>query len=281
MYYSIFRWFPKSSFSRLMGALASRAWPGWLLRPVIALYVRAFRIDMGQFGTPPGGFPTFNAFFTRPLAPGARPIEGDPGRVVSPVDGTVIEGGEITSGRRLQAKGMDYSLSELLNDDPAWRAYDGGTFLTLYLSPRDYHRIHSPCAARVERFAYVPGELWTVNPAGVRGVPGLFTRNERLITVLGGVFGEMMLIAVGATIVGKIKVVYHSTTSNLRGAAPLGEPLELPYALAKGQELGRFELGSTVILLFRPGAVRPDDLKNGTQVRMGQGIATWRKGPAG
>ncbi len=274
MYYSLFRWFPKSALSRLAGALASTRFPPWALAPVLSLYKLIFRIDMGQFQTPPEGFATFNEFFTRPLAPGARPIEGGPRRVVSPVDGTTIESGVISEGRMLQAKGRDYSLAEFLNGDPEWPGYDGGTFITLYLSPRDYHRIHSPCAGRVVRFAYVPGELWTVSPAGVRSVPGLFARNERLITTLATDFGELLLVAVGATIVGKIKVVYHSITSNLKGAAVKSQPLSEPFALEKGQELGRFELGSTVILLFRPGTVTLDSLPPGTKVRMGQGIAT-------
>jgi phosphatidylserine decarboxylase len=281
MYYSVFRWFPKSAFSRLMGALASRRWPRWVLLPLIRLYIRVYRIDMTAFDEPAGGFPTFNAFFTRPVKPGARPIEADARRVVSPVDGSVIEGGAVSGGRLLQAKGRSYSLSDLLNGDPVWREYDGGSFLTLYLSPRDYHRIHSPCAGRVVRFCYVPGELWTVSPAGVRSVPGLFPRNERLITVLETDFGEVLLVAVGATVVGKIKVVYHAVTSNLRGAVPLAEALQEPYAVKKGEELGRFELGSTVILLFRPGAVELDGLASGAPVRMGEGIATLRAGGAG
>lgn len=274
MYYSFFRWFPKSAFSRLLGRLASRRWPQRALRPVLSLYVLIFRIEMGQFQTPPGGFATFNEFFARPLAPGARPIEPDERRLVSPVDGTAIESGTISAGQLLQAKGQPYCLADLLNGDAAWRAYDGGTYLTLYLSPRDYHRIHSPCAGRVVRFSYIPGELWSVSPAGVRGVPRLFARNERLVTALATDFGELLLVAVGATVVGKIKVVYHPVTSNQKGAAPLAETLQPPFPLERGQELGRFELGSTVILLFRPGAVELDDLPPGSGVKMGQGIAT-------
>lgn len=275
MYYRLFRWFPKSAFSRLMGTLAELRFPPWALRPVLALYKSFFRIDMAQFQEPPEGFSSFNEFFVRPLAAGARPIESAPGRLVSPVDGTVIESGAIKDGQLLQVKGQPYAVADLLNGDPAWRGYGGGggTFLTLYLSPKDYHRIHSPCAGRVVRFSYVPGELWTVSPAGVRSVPGLFARNERLITAIAAGFGEVLLVAVGATIVGKIKVVYHSVTSNGKKAAPLAANLDRPFPLQRGQELGRFELGSTVILLFPPGAVVLDDLPPGTELKMGQGIA--------
>jgi len=272
MYYWLFRGFPKSAFSRLMGRFAEIRAPRPLLRAVIRAYVARYGIDLAQFEEPPGGFPTFNAFFTRPLKAGARPIAAEPDRVACPVDGRVITAGAATAGRLIQAKGRDYSLAELLGDDPVWRDYDGGPSLALYLSPRDYHRIHSPVAGRVTRFIYVPGELWTVSPAGVRSVPRLFARNERLITEIETAFGQVLLVAVGATVVGKIRVVYHAVTS--QGRAPLSETLSPPYPLEKGQELGRFELGSTVILLFRPGEAVLDDLQPGQEVKLGQGIGT-------
>jgi phosphatidylserine decarboxylase len=272
MYYSVFRWFPKSAFSRLLGWLASIAFPGWLLRPVIRAYIGVFSIDMSQFALPVEAYPTFNAFFTRPVREGARPVLQDPRILVSPVDGVVVEGGRMDDGRLVQCKGRTYSLAELLGGDPSWPSYDGGSFLTLYLSPRDYHRIHAPCAGRVNRFRYLPGALWTVSPAGVRGVPNLFTRNERLVTFLQADFGEVAVVAVGATVVGKIRVVYHPIVSNLRGARPLAETLAEPLLLRQGAELGRFELGSTVILLTRPGEVDPHPLQAGDPVRMGMPI---------
>ena len=252
--------------------LASRPWPGPLLRLVVGIYIRFYRIDMGDFEVPPNGFSSFNAFFTRPLKPGARPVDDAPESLVSPVDGTVSAVGEISGGRLIQAKGMDYSLGELLAGGADPERYEGGSYLTIYLSPRDYHRIHAPCAARVTRYAYVPGELWTVSPSGMRSVPGLLARNERLLTVLSTDWGEALLIAVGALVVGKIKVVYHSVTSNLRGAAAVSGELDRPHALEKGGELGRFELGSTVILLFPPGVVGLAALRPGDEVRLGQAI---------
>jgi len=272
MYYRLFRWFPKSAFSRLMGRLAEVHWPGWLLRPVLRAYVAAFRVDMREAAAPLAAYPTFNAFFTRALVPGARPIAEAPDALVCPVDGTAGQSGTIAAGRLLQAKGIDYALADLLGGDAGWQAYEGGHFLNLYLSPRDYHRIHSPAAGHVVRWAYVPGELWTVSRAGVEGVPGLFARNERLVTFIAAVFGELALVAVGATVVGRIKVVYHDVTSNRRGARARGASLATPYPVEKGGEVGRFELGSSVILLVRPGEATLTPPPPGTPVRLGQPI---------
>jgi phosphatidylserine decarboxylase len=274
MYHFLFRRFPKRAFSRLMGRLADAAWPGWLLRPVIALYVAAFRIDLGVFVVPEAGFPTFNAFFTRAVRPEARPVDPAPGALVSPVDGTVVACGAIERGRLLQAKGHDYSLAALLGEAPGWESYEGGTALTVYLSPRDYHRIHSPCAGAVRRFAYVPGDLWTVSPLGVSSVPGLFARNERIVTWIAAAWGEVALVAVGATVVGGVQVVYHPQTTNRPGARPFHAALESPYLLERGAELGRFRLGSTVILLVRPGEASLLPLAPGALVRMGQAVGS-------
>jgi len=272
MYYRLFRWLPKRAFSRAMGFLAATAWPAWLLRPAIRLYVALFRIDMTQFVVPDGGFRTFNAFFTRAVRPGLRPLAPRPDALLSPVDGTVIAAGRSESGQLLQAKGQRYSLAALLGEEPGWQRYEGGTALTLYLSPRDYHRIHSPCAGRVTRFRYIPGDLWTVSPLGVRSVPGLFARNERVVTFLETAFGEVAVVAVGATIVGSVRVVYHGLRTNRPRALPIAAAVQPPHALERGAELGRFELGSTVIVLCRPGEAALDDLAPGTPLRMGQAV---------
>lgn len=272
LYYRLFRWFPKRAFSRLMGWVAATPWPGWLLRPTIALYVALFRIDMAQFVVPAEGFRTFNAFFGRAVRPGLRPLAPEPDALLCPVDGTVIAAGPIAHGQLLQAKGHSYSLEALLGAAEGWQAYEGGTALTVYLSPRDYHRIHTPCAGEVARFAYVPGELWTVSPAGVRGVPGLFARNERVVSFLAASFGELAVVAVGATVVGSVRVVYHPVRTNRPGARPMAAPVQPPLPLERGAELGRFELGSTVIVLCRLGEAVLDDLAPGTPVRMGQAV---------
>ncbi len=272
MHYTLFRWFPHHAVSRLMGGLADTRWPGWLLRPMLKLYVRLFRVDMGEAAAPLEHYACFTDFFVRALKPGLRPVDPDAAVLVSPVDGTADRSGTIEQGRLIQAKGLDYSLADLLDGDPDWARYQGGSYLTLYLSPGDYHRIHSPCAGRVTRFRHVPGELWSVMPAAVRTVPGLFARNERIVTFIATAFGEVALVAVGATVVGRIRVVYHGVTSHRRGAAPLAETLAEPYALAKGQEVGRFELGSTVILLFRPGEVALQPPAPGEPIRLGEVI---------
>lgn len=276
MYYLIFRLFPKSAFSRLMGRVAEVRWPRWLQVFSLRVYIRIFTIDMSQFQGQVRDFPTFNAFFTRAVRPEARPLpdaESQPDALVCPVDGAVVECTPIRTGRVFQAKGRDYSLQELLHGHPGWEAYDGGTSLTLYLSPKDYHRIHAPCSGTVRRFGYMPGELWTVSPAGVRGVPRLFCRNERLVSYLETAFGEVALVAVGATVVGGIKVVYHSQTSN-RPSAKAQYSESVSHFLFRGAELGRFEIGSTVVLLFRPGEAQLEALQPGQAVRMGQIIGT-------
>lgn len=273
-YYVLWRWLPKHALTRLAGWLAGVRWPRWALEPVIRAYTAVYRVDLSDSEVPSEGWGTFNAFFTRPLRPGTRPLAPDPRRVVSPVDGRVVSAGRIEQGRLLQAKGHAYPLAALLAGDEAWERYEGGACLTLYLSPRDYHRIHSPVAGRVTRFRYVPGELWSVSPAGVAAVPGLFTRNERLVTFLATDFGEVALVKVGATIVGKIQVVYHRIESHRRGAAPQAGALAEPFPLARGAELGRFALGSAVICLFRPGEVALDPFLADHEVRMGQGIGT-------
>lgn len=272
MYRLVFRFFPKRHFSRLMGVVAAVAWPGWLLQPCLGLYVRFFRIDMGQFQVPPEGFATFNAFFTRPVRPEARPIDDVPESLVSPVDGTVITCDPVSRGRMIQAKGIDYALEDLLGQSPGWEAYDGGQALTAYLSPRDYHRIHAPCAGSVVRHAYIPGDLWTVSPVGVRQVRGLFARNERVVSFIETAFGEVALVAVGATVVGGIRVVYNAMRSNRPGAVPFNETLATPHPLDKGAEWGRFEIGSTIILLLRPGEAAFAPLHPGDPLRMGEAI---------
>ena len=274
MYYQFFRYFPKNAFSRLMGWLADIRGPHWLLLPIIRLYIAAFRIDMRPFEGAIGSFPTFNAFFTRPLKPGARPLPMDPGAVVCPVDATVIECGPIRNGQLVQVKGHTFSLRALLNNDPDWRQYDGGWFLSAYLSPKDYHRIHSPISGEVRRFSYVPGALWTVSPAGVRGVPNLFAVNERWISWIEAPWGQVALVKVGATVVGRIRTVYHSLVSHRRGARPVAETLPTPFAVERGAELARFELGSTILLLGRPREVHWVDLQPGEPLRMGQVVGT-------
>jgi phosphatidylserine decarboxylase len=195
--------------------------------------------------------------------------------VVSPVDAVVSEAGVAEGGRLVQAKGIDYGVEALVADEDLARRLEGGAYATLYLSPRDYHRIHFPLAGSVLGWRYVPGRLWPVNPASVRTVRGLFAVNERLVTILDTPLGRCALVAVGATVVGRVHAYYDPTVprTNDPGAKSRGRDYETPIPVAKGQELGAFEMGSTVILLFERGRIRLDArMVPGTRVRVGEAI---------
>lgn len=259
---------PKNSISRLAGRFASSRASKW----VIPYYVRHFSIDPEQAEKPIDEYETLTDFFTRKLKPGFRPIAAGSNDLVSPVDGVVSQFGPIHEGTLLQAKGVTYSLEQLLGDPVKARLYEGGLFLTIYLSPRDYHRIHTCLQGSVTGYSYIPGSLYPVNPFGVRNVPGLFAKNERLTTYMTTSFGEYAIVKVGATIVGSVQVVYDSKlTTNVRKGKPAHNEIQGPF-LKKGEELGLFRFGSTVVCLFQPGMVTLDHLKEGQFVQMGQKI---------
>ena len=269
---------PKNALSRLVGGLTRARAP----RPVRLAAMRAFAarygIDLSECGELET-FHTFGEFFARPLRAGARPVAPGDEVLVSPVDGVVSQAGLAEGGRLVQAKGLDYTLEALLADPALAARFRGGPFATIYLSPRDYHRIHFPLRGAVTGYRYVPGRLWPVNPASVRGVPGLFTVNERLVTLLETPLGACAVIAVGATIVGRIRAFYDPgiPVSNLPRARPVARDYPTAMPVEKGQELGAFEMGSTVILLLERGraALRPE-LAEGTRLRVGEAIG----GPA-
>jgi phosphatidylserine decarboxylase len=199
----------------------------------------------------PAAYATFNAFFTRALKDGVRPLV--PADWICPVDGAISQFGKIEGEQIFQAKGHQYSATALVGGDAALaHQFDNGSFATIYLSPRDYHRIHMPCAGKLRRMIYVPGDLFSVNPVTARGVPGLFARNERVVCVFDSEYGPFVLVLVGATIVGSMATVWHGVVNPPR----LGRIQTWDYAgadaveLAQGQEMGRFQLGSTVVMLF-------------------------------
>lgn len=259
---------PKKSISRLVGGFARSRWS----KSLIPLFVRHYSIDAGQAELTLERYPHLTAFFTRRLKSGLRPIAAGKDIIVSPVDGVVSQLGPITGGSLIQAKGVLYSVSELLGlDYDQARKFNDGTFITIYLSPRDYHRIHVPIDSRVKRSTYIPGTLFPVNPFGVRAVKGLFARNERLVSYLETPAGLVALVKVGATIVGSVKVNYSETTTNVRNSKLTTKDYPQGPTLAKGEELGWFEFGSTVILLFEPGRVSLH-VKPGERVLMGQAI---------
>ena len=271
---------PQHLLSRGMNAFARlRA------RPLKNLTIRAFlglySIDMTEAENPdPRSYETFNAFFTRALRPGARPLDASAGAVVSPVDGTVSQAGPIERDMLLQAKGIEYSAASLLGDDPTLAGrFDGGTFATLYLAPYNYHRIHMPMAGTLSRARFIPGDLFSVNAATAASVAGLFARNERIACVFETTVGPVAVVLVGALFVGSMSLAWSGDVV----AAPDGRPRDVapgggPVTLDKGEELGRFNMGSTVILLFPPGAVQLEpSLTAGATVRMGERLATLQR----
>ncbi len=278
LFISALRLLPKNALSRAAGALTRWRAPAPVRLAAMKAFARRYGIDLSECPDLEL-YRSFGEFFARPLRPGLRPMaEGDT-VVVSPVDAVVSETGVAAAGRLVQAKGIDYTAAALLADEDLARALEGGVWATLYLSPKDYHRIHFPLGGRITGWRYVPGRLWPVNAASVRTVPGLFAVNERLVTVLETPLGRCAVVAVGATVVGRVHAYYDPTApaTNARDATPRRRDYEAPLPIAKGQELGAFEMGSTVILLFEPGRVRLDPrLVPGARVRVGEAIG----GPA-
>jgi phosphatidylserine decarboxylase len=246
---------------------------------LIRAFVNRFHPDLSDAErTDPLLYASFNAFFTRALARGARPIDPDPGSLVSPVDGSVSQIGRLDGSWLVQAKGHAYTLESLLATDLSWAEhFRGGAFATLYLAPFNYHRIHMPLSGRLRAAWYVPGQLFSVNAATTATVPALFARNERVVCVFGDGTLTFALVLVGALFVGSIATVWHGevTPRSLRHGAEL--PLDesrAPLALEKGAELGRFNMGSTVILLMPPGRCEwLRTLSCGSGVRVGQALA--------
>ena len=270
MRYLALKLLPKNLISRLMGALADAPLPSPVLLSVIKLYAQIYQIRLDEVKKPLGEMKNFTQFFTRELKEGSRPIPQDPKVVVSPVDGTIAQFGSIENGLLVQAKGIYYSLADLVGPDLA-KEFTEGYFVTIYLSPADYHRIHTPVAGKVSRFSYFSGQLWPVNRFGVEKVGGLFAINERLVTPIESQeAGLVGLVKVGATVVGKIKTTYTNLSSNQGLSSALNLPVLPAKAYAKGAELGHFQLGSTVILLFQKGRFVPHEFIPGKKLQMGQ-----------
>ncbi len=268
---------PKSALSRLVGRLTDLRLPAAVLRPAMRGFARVYDIDLAA-SPPLETYPTFGRFFARPLLPGLRPVDQGAGVVVSPVDGRVSEAGLVASGRMVQAKGIDYTVSALLGDAELGRRFEGGAWTTLYLSPQDYHRIHFPLSGGITGWRYIPGQLWPVNAASVGQVPGLFTVNERLVTLLDSPLGQVAIVAVGATVVGRVRAAYDGAVplTDQPGAGAMQRGDYSPSRMVeKGAELGAFEMGSTVILVFAPGRVKlMARLQPGARVRVGEAIGS-------
>ena len=247
---------PKQALTTLAGKFAS-ARLGGLTTSVIRWFVGRYQVNMAEAANPDiASYASFNDFFTRALKDGARPLAE--ASLICPVDGAISQFGPIAQDQVFQAKGHSYSTTALVGGDAALGArFDNGHFATLYLSPRDYHRIHMPCAGELTRMIHVPGELFSVNPTTARGVPGLFARNERVVCVFESDQGPFVLVLVGATIVGSMATVWHGQVNPPR----TGTLRQWDYApgqvrLQKGEEMGRFLLGSTVVMLFPQGPLQ-------------------------
>ncbi|MGB1556551.1 MAG: archaetidylserine decarboxylase [Oceanococcaceae bacterium] len=235
--------------------------------------IRAFDIDMSEAAEPdPAAYPTFNAFFVRALREGARPLAEEPA-LISPVDGRISQIGRIEQGRILQAKGRDFSVEELLDDTEAAKAYEGGRFATIYLAPSNYHRIHTPLAGRLASARYIPGRLLAVNPPTVRAAARLFSRNERMACHFQTEqAGPWAIVLVGALLVSGIETVETGVVTPPHGGQARDWNWENPRAYERGEELGRFNYGSTVVLLLPPNWRWLPDAVPGAAVRMGQAL---------
>ncbi|HEX9188700.1 MAG TPA: archaetidylserine decarboxylase [Vicinamibacteria bacterium] len=262
--------------SRLTGRLSDVRLPAAVLAPAIRLYARAFGADLGEADRPPEAYPSFNAFFTRRLRDGARPVDARPGVVVSPTDSRLSAIGAAAEGGGLeQVKGSRYSIEALLGSAEDAAPFGTGVHATLYLSPGMYHRVHSPADGRVRAYRYVPGRLFPVNAAGVRSVPGLFTRNERVAVFLETeAHGPVAVVLVGAANVGRMTLAFAPLVTNRGQAGALAAPGK-SVVLRRGDDLGAFNLGSTVVLLLADPALVPA-ASAGDLVRVGQ--ALWRRG---
>jgi phosphatidylserine decarboxylase len=266
---------PQHALTRLAGKLAASQQP-WLRDAMIRRFAEAYSVDMSEAARGFGEFSSFNDFFTRELHEGARPL-ADPARfILSPADGAVSQRGTITQGRIFQAKGRDFTVAELLGHgaDAAAR-FEGGSFITIYLSPKDYHRVHMPAGGTLQSTAYVPGDLYSVNAATAEGVDRLFARNERLACLFDGPDGRFASVMVGAMIVAGIDTVWPHRFAGHGRKVEREDFAEAAVQLGAGDEMGRFYLGSTVVLLFEPGRIAwLDALKAGDLLRMGQAIGT-------
>jgi phosphatidylserine decarboxylase len=262
---------PQHGLSRVVGKLAASTTP-WIKDTFIQRFAARYNVDMSEALEPNlAQYASFNDFFTRALKPGARTLCTQADSILCPADGAISQLGPITGDRVFQAKGHDYSLGDLLADDSAAPAFIGGQFATVYLSPRDYHRVHMPLTGRLTRSVYVPGDLFSVNTLTAQTVPKLFARNERLVAHFDTAAGPMVVILVGAMIVASIETVWG-------GVEAIGSDIRVrdfasneQITLNSGDELGRFRLGSTAIILFGPGVMNWEtNFSTGSATRMGQ-----------
>jgi phosphatidylserine decarboxylase len=261
---------PKRAITQFSGLVAGGQW-GAVTTGIIRRFIRKYSVNMDEaLDSNPASYSSFNDFFTRALKPGARPLSHS--RFISPVDGAISQFGAIEQDQIFQAKGHRYSTKALVGGDAALASqFEDGSFATLYLSPRDYHRIHMPCDGRLTRMTYVPGAFFSVNPTTARGVPGLFARNERVVCVFDTASGPLVLVLVGATIVGSMATVWHGVVNPPRSQRIRDWRYDGALDIQRGQEMGRFLLGSTVVLLWPKNTIRFNpDWQPARAIRLGE-----------
>ncbi len=272
------RLLPQRTLSALAGRLADCRWPP-LRRALIRAFVRRYGVDLAEAEeTDPDAYPSFNAFFTRALRPGARPLEGDETTAVSPVDGTLSERGRIDPGRQLRIKGGHLDVARLLGEAAEAEPFAGGGFASLYLSPRDYHRVHMPLAGTLRAALHLPGSLLGVAPAIAARMPDLPARNERLVMRFDTAAGPMAVVMVGALLVGGIETAWAGRLARVRRPTPVPVPGN-GLALARGAELARFRMGSTVVVLWGRPPQWAAGATSGAPVRMGQALGRLEPAP--
>ncbi len=274
---------PHHLLSRLIGCAAECRVSGFKNR-LIQWFIKRYEVDMSEAqNEDPSSFEHFNAFFTRALKDGARPLDTTPGAILCPADGSISQLGRIEHGRVFQAKGHGFSVLELLGGDSERASpFMGGDFATIYLSPKDYHRVHMPLAGTLREMVYVPGRLFSVNQSTAENVPELFARNERVVCLFDTERGPMAVVLVGAMIVASIETVWAGLVTPPKRALKslrYDEAARAPIVLDKGAELGRFKLGSTAIVLFGPEQVQwTPGLGANSPVRMGQNLGNGHAG---
>lgn len=263
----VLRVLPRTSITRAVGRLCDAHLPPRVANAVVSLYVRAYKVNLDESVVPEGAFPTFDAFFTRPLREGARPIHGSPEAIVSPADGRLDDLGPISRGGRFTIKGRDYAVADLVGDEAEVARYEGGQYAIVYLSPRDYHRVHAPVAGKVTRIRSLPGDLYPVNSIGERHVPSLFATNRRVAIVIDSErHGRVTVVMVGAMIVGRITVSAIDAHD-----VPLGDhAIEPPQIVERGGEIGMFHLGSTAVIFVEKGKSLPFRRPSDPMVRLGE-----------
>ena len=279
--YRFLRYVPKNHLSRLAGGLMHVRFPRPIARRLVRWFADAYKIDVSAASRELEEYGSIGEFFTRDLREGLRPIESD---FVSPVDGFLRNFGLVTDGKLEQIKGKTYTLDRFLGDETSARRYLGGAFFNLYLSPTDYHHIHSPVGGTIPASLHIPGKLWPVNDWSLANIDELFSINERVITYVDSHLGRVAVVMIGATNVGKISVTYDTFISNASGSPrKASRTYDPPVPIATGDRLGTFHMGSSVVVLVEPGKIDLEKvkLKAGTSVRYGQAVVKQGLGARG